>query len=81
MQASPELYNRGFLEVSTLPPQKRRGQKKRGEVDDFQNTTASGVYALGDNCGQVELTPMAIAAGRRLADRIFGGPAIARHEP
>ena len=26
-------------------------------VDDFQNTTASGVYALGDNCGQVELTP------------------------
>ena len=40
-------------------------------VDDFQNTSAEGVYALGDVCGNVELTPMAIAAGRRLADRLF----------
>ena len=38
-------------------------------VDEFQNTAAEGVYALGDVCGAVELTPMAIAAGRRLADR------------
>ena len=38
-------------------------------VDDFQNTSTPGVYALGDVCGKVELTPMAIAAGRRLADR------------
>merc|ERR1712157_440470 len=42
-------------------------------VDDFQNTSAEGVYALGDVCGNVELTPMAIAAGRRLADRLFAG--------
>jgi glutathione reductase (NADPH) len=42
-------------------------------VDDYQNTSAEGVYALGDVCGQIELTPMAIAAGRRLADRLFGG--------
>ena len=41
------------------------------EVDDFQNTSQEGVYALGDVCGNVELTPMAIAAGRRLADRLF----------
>ena len=33
-----------------------------------------GVYALGDVCGFWELTPVAIAAGRRLADRLFGGP-------
>ena len=39
------------------------------QVDKYQNTAATGVYALGDVCGQVELTPMAIAAGRRLADR------------
>ena len=39
------------------------------EVDDYQNTSTEGVYALGDVCGKVELTPMAIAAGRRLADR------------
>ena len=38
-------------------------------VDDYQNTNVPGVYALGDVCGKVELTPMAIAAGRRLADR------------
>lgn len=38
-------------------------------VDDYQNTSTPGVYALGDVCGKIELTPMAIAAGRRLADR------------
>jgi glutathione reductase (NADPH) len=38
-------------------------------VDEYQNTSRSGIYALGDVCGKVELTPMAIAAGRRLADR------------
>jgi glutathione reductase (NADPH) len=43
------------------------------KVDDFQNTTADSVYALGDVCGKVELTPMAIAAGRRLSDRLFDG--------
>lgn len=42
------------------------------KVDAFQNTSTPGVYALGDVCGNVELTPMAIAAGRRLADRLFG---------
>jgi glutathione reductase (NADPH) len=41
-------------------------------VDAFQNTEAAGVYAVGDVCGTVELTPTAIAAGRRLADRLFG---------
>lgn len=38
-------------------------------VDEYQNTSVEGIYALGDVCGKVELTPMAIAAGRRLADR------------
>lgn len=38
-----------------------------------QNTSAEGVYALGDVTGRVELTPMAIVAGRRLADRLFAG--------
>ena len=39
-------------------------------VDEFQQTSAKGVYALGDVCGKIELTPVAIAAGRRLADRL-----------
>ena len=43
------------------------------DVDKYQNTTAPGVYAVGDVCGEPELTPVAIAAGRRLADRVFGG--------
>ncbi|HEX7079788.1 MAG TPA: glutathione-disulfide reductase [Gammaproteobacteria bacterium] len=42
-------------------------------VDDFQNTAVDGVYAVGDVTGRPELTPVAIAAGRRLADRLFGG--------
>lgn len=41
----------------------------------FQETSAAGVYAIGDVTGQVALTPVAIAAGRRLADRVFGGQA------
>ena len=42
-------------------------------TDRFQNTSAGGIYALGDVAGQVELTPVAIAAGRKLADRLFNG--------
>ncbi|XP_065887684.1 glutathione reductase, mitochondrial-like [Dysidea avara] len=40
-------------------------------VDEFQNTSTSGIYALGDVCGKAELTPVAIAAGRKLAHRLF----------
>ena len=43
------------------------------DVDEFQNTAAEGVYAVGDVTGKAWLTPVAIAAGRRLADRVFGG--------
>lgn len=52
----------------------------RGYVvtDTYQNTGAEGIYALGDVAGRFELTPVAIAAGRRLADRIFGGQADRR---
>jgi len=42
------------------------------EVDAFQNTNTPGIYALGDVCGHAPLTPVAIAAGRRLAERLFG---------
>lgn len=42
------------------------------KVDDYQNTTEKNVYALGDVCGKWLLTPVAIAAGRKLAHRIFG---------
>ena len=41
-------------------------------VDRFQNSSTAGIYAIGDVTGQAQLTPVAIAAGRRLADRVFG---------
>ncbi len=47
-------------------------------VDAFQCTNVPGVYAIGDVTGLAELTPVAIAAGRRLADRLFGGDPDAR---
>ncbi len=42
-------------------------------TDEFQNTNVPGVYAIGDVTGRAALTPVAIAAGRRLSDRLFGG--------
>lgn len=40
-------------------------------TDAFQNTNVDGIYALGDITGREQLTPVAIAAARRLADRLF----------
>ena len=42
-------------------------------TDKFQQTSVKAVYAIGDVTGQAQLTPVAIAAGRRLSDRLFGG--------
>ena len=41
------------------------------KVDKYQNTTAKNIYAIGDVVGRIELTPVAIAAGRRLSERLF----------
>jgi len=51
-----------------------------GEVitDLLQDTNAPGIHAIGDVTGREALTPVAIAAGRRLADRLFGGMSEAR---
>ncbi|HFC92847.1 MAG TPA: glutathione-disulfide reductase [Leucothrix mucor] len=48
---------------------------KRGMivVDDEEKTTTDGIYAIGDIIGKAPLTPVAIAAGRRLGDRLYGG--------
>jgi len=42
-------------------------------VDDWQRTNVEHISAIGDVTGRVALTPVAIAAGRRLADRLYGG--------
>jgi glutathione reductase (NADPH) len=44
-------------------------------VDDYQNTNIEGIYAIGDITGKMALTPVAIAAGRKLAERLFNGKA------
>lgn len=40
-------------------------------VDEYENTTTKGIYAVGDVTGKKGLTPVAIAAGRRLSRRLF----------
>lgn len=42
-------------------------------TDEFQNTNVPGIYAIGDITGRIALTPVAIAAGRRLMMRLFAG--------
>ena len=39
----------------------------------YQDTNVAGIHAIGDVTGREALTPVAIAAGRRLSDRVFGG--------
>ncbi|KAF9239699.1 hypothetical protein BU15DRAFT_87993 [Melanogaster broomeanus] len=47
---------------------------KKGDVvvDEYQNSSVKDVYAIGDVQGKALLTPVAIAAGRRLSNRLFG---------
>ncbi|WP_100658674.1 glutathione-disulfide reductase [Alteromonas flava] len=40
-------------------------------VDKYQNTDAEGVYAVGDCIGKIDLTPVAVKAGRLLSERLF----------
>ncbi len=42
-------------------------------TDEFQETNVKGIYAVGDITGKFPLTPVAIAAARRMADRMYGG--------
>jgi glutathione reductase (NADPH) len=42
-------------------------------VDEWQQTTVKGIFSIGDVQGKALLTPVAIAAGRRLSNRLFGG--------
>ena len=42
-------------------------------VDDEERTSVDNIYAIGDIIGKAPLTPVAIAAGRRLGDRLYGG--------
>jgi len=43
-------------------------------VDEYQQTNIPSITAIGDVQGKALLTPVAIAAGRRLSNRLFGPP-------
>ncbi|GGA36570.1 glutathione-disulfide reductase [Dyella nitratireducens] len=49
-------------------------------VDAFQNTSVPGIYAVGDVTDRRALTPVAVAAGRALAERLIGGHADAKFD-
>jgi len=42
-------------------------------TDKWQQTNVDNIFAIGDVTGREQLTPVAIAAGRRLSDRLYGG--------
>ncbi|WP_150137970.1 glutathione-disulfide reductase [Candidatus Enterovibrio escicola] len=49
------------------------------KVDEFQNTNVVGIYCIGDSmAGGVELTPVAVKAGRQLSERLFNGKTNAK---
>ena len=46
--------------------------------DEFENTSVPGIYALGDVTGKLDLTPVAVKAGRQLSERLFNNKADAK---
>lgn len=48
------------------------------KVNEYQETSAPGIYALGDVTGHIELTPVAIKTGRLLSERLFNGKSTAK---
>jgi glutathione reductase (NADPH) len=48
---------------------------ERGYIptDKWQATNIDNIFAIGDVTGREQLTPVAIAAGRRLAERLYAG--------
>lgn len=53
---------------------------ERGNIysDTFEKTSVSGIYALGDVTGKLDLTPVAVKAGRQLSERLFNNKADAK---
>lgn len=49
------------------------------KVDEFQNTNVAGIYCVGDIMeGGIELTPVAVKAGRQLSERLFNNKLSAK---
>ena len=50
-----------------------KATKEKIVVDEYQNTSVYGVYAIGDVTGCIALTPVAVRSGRILSERLFNG--------
>ena len=50
----------------------RQNSEGQIEVDAHYATSVEGIYALGDVCGGMELTPVALAEAMALVDHLFG---------
>lgn len=49
------------------------------KVDEYQETNVKGIYCVGDIMeGGIELTPVAVKAGRQLSERLFNGKTDAK---
>jgi len=74
-----------LLAVGAVPLSEGLGLEKAGVetdrgfvvVDEFQRTTAPHIYAAGDVTGQMLLSSVAIAQGRKLARHLTGRPETA----
>ncbi len=80
--ASRGSYDALLWAVGRVPNTEALGLDAAGvRVDDHghvltntqQDTNVAGIHAVGDVTARKALTPVAVAAGRRLADRLFGG--------
>ncbi|MBW0486091.1 hypothetical protein O181_025806 [Austropuccinia psidii MF-1] len=71
------LFAIGRMSMTDLLKCENAGVKldKKGDVivDDYQKTNIDHIFAIGDVQGKALLTPVAIAAGRRLSNRLYGG--------
>lgn len=54
----------------------RTGAKGEIIVDSFSQTTAPGIFAVGDVTDRVNLTPVAIREGHAFADSVFGNKPV-----
>jgi thioredoxin reductase (NADPH) len=77
-----EVFNTVLFGVGRDPDMRSLGLEKAGVKTDakgyipvvYEQTNVPHIYAIGDVVrGKHELTPLAIQAGRLLADRLFGG--------
>lgn len=66
------IGRRSYLGLGLEHVDVKLDEKEQIVVNEWQETSNPKVYSLGDVVGNVELTPVAIATGRKLSNRLFG---------